>query len=239
MIAIPDTDPSEYELWAAIVELSTLDVQWTLVGGQMVRVHAHLVGVEPPSVTADADVVADVRARPDALVAIVQKLRSIGFVGEAGTGRFTKPATPLALKFDVLIPESVGVRTERRVQRTLHTVSAPGATQALQRSERVEVDMAGTVHAVPVPNLLGAVILKACAVDLPITEDERYRHKRDLVFLLSLVDNPLHVREQLVAKDKQRLIAAHRRIDAYDSAWSVLVAPAATRARTALAFLVR
>lgn len=239
MIVIPDNDPSDYELWAAIVELSRLPVRWTLVGGQMVRVHANLAGSDPPSATADADAVADVRAVPDAIVAIVGALRAMGFTQAAGSGRFVKHAEPLPLKFDVLIPENVGERTERRVHRTLQTVSAPGATQALARSESIQVELSGKEHTVPVPGLLGAMILKACAVDLRITDDERFKHKRDFVFLLSLVDDPLGMHKHVDAKDRQRLATADRRIPADDAVWDGLGPATARRARNTLTFLMR
>ena len=239
MIVIPNDDPSEVALWTAIVELSDLNVEWILVGGQMVRLHANLAGTDPPSSTADADAVADVRARPDALAAIVTKLRSMGFTQQAGSGKFVKPLSPLPLEFDVLIPESVGERIAQRVRNTLETVSAPGARQALKRSRTVQVTLSGEAHGVPVPSLLGAIVLKACAVDLPITEDERYKHKRDFAFLLSLVEDPFEMRQQVGAKDRQRLRSAGRRMNLDDMVWATLGAASEPKARDTLTLLTR
>jgi hypothetical protein len=236
-VQIPENDPSDAALWTAILELARISQKWTLVGGQMVRVHANLAGEDPPSATADADAVADVRTEsPEALAAIVAALKDMGFHVANGQGRFVKEADPLPLKFDVLIPENVGERAESKAKGVLSTVAVPGSRQAFDRTELVTVMVRNEQGTVPVPNLLGAIILKACAVDLPV-KAEPEKHKRDLAFLLSLVKDPIDTASQLNRKDRRRLAKAATLMPQTDPVWSALPRETARRGFAALRLL--
>ena len=56
-----------------------LTVPWTLVGGQMVLLHALEHGQAPLEPSQDGDVVADLRADHGALIQAVRQLYALGF----------------------------------------------------------------------------------------------------------------------------------------------------------------
>ena len=59
-------DPVD-ELWEVFLDLAErLQVNWTIVGGQMVLLHALEHNTVPPTVSQDGDVIANVRATPRA-----------------------------------------------------------------------------------------------------------------------------------------------------------------------------
>jgi hypothetical protein len=71
---------------------------------------------------------------------------------------------------------------------------------------------------VPRPTLLGAIIMKAAATELPSPA----RHYRDLALLCSLVEDPFSLSEQLTSKDRQRFRRAAGLADAANPAWSLI-----------------
>ncbi len=90
------------------------------------------------------------------------------------------------VKVDVLFPDGIGDRA-REVLPGVRSVEVPGGTQALQRSDSIEVRVGPRAGAVHRPSLLGAILVKARIVgvdDLPDAQRE------DIAFLLSLVTDP-------------------------------------------------
>ncbi len=73
--------------------------------------------------------------------------------------RFARGST----RVDVLVPEGLGPRTDRRTVGRATTVEVHGGTQALQRAERVPNRVGDRTALVPRLNLLGAIIIKAAA----------------------------------------------------------------------------
>jgi hypothetical protein len=112
-IALPALGASVDELWEVLLDLTDqLEVPWTLIGGQMVLLHALEHGAVPPQVSRDGDVVADIRAAPGALKEVVAVLDRLGFKLEGiSTGgvahRYSRPGRdpgrPVVI--DVLAPE--------------------------------------------------------------------------------------------------------------------------------------
>jgi hypothetical protein len=71
-IVLPSLSAPVDELWHVLLNLAEqLQVPWTLVGGQMVLLHALEHGQTPPVVSQDGDMLADIRAEQAALKAIV------------------------------------------------------------------------------------------------------------------------------------------------------------------------
>lgn len=192
--AVPVADlgvlaPAGAQTWTAIAELATLVPadRWAIVGGQMVAIRAAIAGRQPPRVTDDGDVVVDVRSfRREAMRSVAAALTSAGFRAETSPDGVTRFERDRA-KIDLLAPEGVGRRVETIPPG--HAVQAPGTTQALSRTELVEVTTAGEVVTVRCPTLLGAVIAKAAGSTeiASLTSAERLKHQTDLLFLLSLV----------------------------------------------------
>ena len=102
------------------------------------------------------------------------------------------------------------------------TVEIAGGTQALARAERLPVLHAGRRALVPRPNLLGAIVIKAAAVN---NDRQPQRHLTDLAFLVSMVGDPLALRGELTAKDLARLRAVVPLQDPGHEAWRALGDP--------------
>lgn len=228
-IEIPGLGPSFDELWRLLIDLADLrGAPWTLVGGQMVLLHGLEYDRYPPAISEDADAVANVRAKPRAIATLVGELKARGFEVDGMSPnsiahRYIKDAKPLPLKIDILAPEGLDPRTDLTSTRPGRTVQVPGGTQALARTERVAVRVAGTVGVVPRPSLLGAVVLKAAATAIPVTDAAK--HHRDLAFLCSLIADPRGMRETMTKKDVKRLKFAGRLRDRTHAAWALIDEP--------------
>jgi hypothetical protein len=85
------------------------------------------------------------------------------------------------------------------------TIQVPGGTQALSRTEVVEVQLAdGSTGMLRCPNLVGALLLKSRAMQSASRDQDR----GDLVTLLSCVEDPIVTRQELSAKEKGWLLKA-------------------------------
>jgi hypothetical protein len=118
VIELPVLPPPVDELWHTLLDLGDqLDVPWALIGGQMVLLHAIEHGRVPPQVSQDGDVIADIRAVPDALTQVVAGLECMGFglqsISADGLAhRYTRAAEPRPVVIDVLAPEGLGERAD-------------------------------------------------------------------------------------------------------------------------------
>ena len=225
------------ELWHVLLDLSEqLRVPWTLVGGQMVLLHALEHGQTPPVVSQDGDMLADIRAEPAALTTIVAALSELRFQPELAADnlvhRYQRPTQDpkQPLKIDLLAPEGVGA-AKLTTTPPGRTVQAPGGTQSLRRSETVVVVHEGRIGRIPRPTLVAAIVMKAAAIALP---GERAKHLRDVALLCALLDDPFTAAEQLSAKDRQRLRLAHDLEDPSHPAWALV--PETIRAAGQLAY---
>lgn len=190
MIVLPADSERERDVWSTLLDIADHEQRWTVVGARMVELHLLERARVLRRSSLDGDAMADARARPNPVRGIAQLLKAAGFdlegIAVMGTGHtFVKGGVAI----DVLAPENLGVNSER--DRTtippLHTVEVPGGRQALDRTEWVEVEVAGRRGRLPRPNLLGAILLKARAVDV---DDAKESQRQDLAELLSLVDDP-------------------------------------------------
>lgn len=176
-------------LWHILLDLAEqLRTRWTVVGGQMVLLHALEHNQLPPQVSQDGDLVADVRTAPNAIGTIVTALRHAGFTvaGMSPDGlahRYEHHAEPAPIRIDILAPDGLGPRTDLTTTPPGRTIEMPGGTQALQRTEWVDVRHEGRTAAVPRPSLLAAIVAKAAACALG---GNPARHLRDLALLNAL-----------------------------------------------------
>ena len=82
VLVLPTLGDPVDELWEVFLDLAErLKVDWTIVGGQMVLLHALEHGTVPPTVSQDGDVIADVRATQKALRKVAAVLEAMGFEG--------------------------------------------------------------------------------------------------------------------------------------------------------------
>lgn len=108
-------------------------------------------------------------------------------------------------QLDVLLPDGIGERAASRPGVTgSPTLSTPGGTQALHRSEPVEITVEGRAGSVLRPTLVGALVAKAAAHTSP-GDSARQRHRYDFATLASLIAATDFRAETLSAKDRRRL----------------------------------
>lgn len=153
-----------------------------------------------------------------ALAAFLATLAQLGFTS-AGVSpddiarRFVRDSVSV----DVLGPDGLGERTDLRTVGTATTIETRGGTQALERSELLPVRHGDRIAYVPRPSLLGAIIVKAAAVN---NDPKPRRYLRDVAFLCSLIDQPLALRNAMTRKDRngtghatagRRVRSRHRR----------------------------
>ena len=189
-VVLPAMREGQREGWHALLDLyDVMPTGWTLVGGQMVHLWCAERGVSPARPTDDLDAVLDVRANPLALMDFTTALSTMGFVpeGETWNGhqhRWTRGEAQI----DVLIPRGLGERAAKsKGAGGGTTLETPGAQQALNRTEEIEVDAAGRVGTVRRPNLLGALVAKAAAHTI-VLDNARKRHMTDFLVLATMIE---------------------------------------------------
>ena len=236
VITLPPMPAPIDALWHVLLDLEDrLRVPWSLVGGQMVLLHALEHGQVPPQVSQDGDIVADIRSDPDAITKVVRALERLGFhLGDPSADglahRYLRPGEPRPVTVDVLAPEGLGARADLTTTPPGRTIEALAGTQALARTETVTVVHEGRRGRVPRPTLLAAIVGKSAAVTLPDPE----RHYRDLALLCSLVEDPFALAEELTRKDRQRLQRAKALGDDAHAAWALV--PVEVRAGGQIAY---
>ena len=241
-IRIPPLGDPVDELWDVLLDLAErFAVPWALIGGQMVLLHALEHGTVPPYISQDGDVLANIRATPDALAKLVTELTDLGFdlagVAPEGTAyRYTRPSanSDQDVVIDLLAPEGVGRRAQLTTTPPGRTVQVPGGTQALARTELVPVTTGHRQGAIPRPTLLAAVVGKAAACGLP---GDPARHLRDLAFLCALIDDPFAMTSELDKTDRRRLRLATALDDPRHPAWLLVRDDIRDDGRTAWAIL--
>ena len=235
MIVIPAEDDRVRELWQALLELADHHSDgWTLIGAQMVFLHALERDADPPRYSADLDVVVDVRVLQRGVRTMAETLERLGYeftgANNAGIGyRFVRGP----VRVDLLAPDGLRDGAKTRTFAGARTVQVPGGKQGLERSEPVEIRVGERTGTILRPNLLGAILLKARAVevdDLPASQLE------ELCFLLSLVDDPAAIAQDLRGRQRSWLRNRDELLDANHPAWLGVLN--AEDARIALRILV-
>ena len=192
-IAIDPPTPEARRLWAKTLELTEsfgTEGQWALIGGLMVQLHSfeHNGDVRP---TIDIDVLGDSRKR----LGMTQRIATI--IDGLG-GEMTMPSRgdeDLGYQFEidgetVEVLGSDRARTDPKTLGNFTTIRVPGGSQALSRAETVLVSLDGApAVALRRPNLLGAILIKACAVAVK-RRGKFESDRQDLICLLSFVEDP-------------------------------------------------
>ncbi len=216
MIVLEPTSDDQRDLWYVLFELAEQNKHWTLIGARMVELHAARARRTMSRASRDADALANARARPNPVQAIAQILESKEFQLQPpsmfGVAHAYRRG---AIEIDVLAPEGLGERGERArtTSAPYHTIEVPGGTQALRRTEWVELEVAGRQGMIPCPNLIGAILIKTRAVD--VVDDRPDDQRRDLALLFSLVDDPRPFRDELSGEERSWL-RRRRELDAAD-----------------------
>ncbi len=232
-LALPRIPGYNDALWETLLQLARTEPQqeWTLIGGQMVLLHALEHEVEPTRLSTDIDVLINARVVTGGIQRFVKTIESLGFslAGVSPEGIAHRYRRGMA-SIDVLAPEGLGPRTDLTTTAPGRTLQVPGGTQALERTELLPVQFAGKEGFIPRPSLLGAIVCKAAAVSVDDAPDAQ---RRDMALLLSLIDDPDELATVLTRKDRQRLRSVEELASADHAVWRDLSQGAADRARLA------
>lgn len=205
---------TEGRLWAALLDVADAQPDgWSLIGALMVMLHAHDAGIDARRTTGDADALADVRGVAQATRRLVATLERLGWemhpdhpkADDVGF-RFTKDG----LLFDVLAPDGLGGRTDITTMPPLKTVSMAGGRRALGRTAVRDVVLDERKGRLPVPDLLGALVIKsrAAASDRAPTSDPSHRperHPEDLAILYACATDLRPLVDDITKKDRKAL----------------------------------
>jgi len=192
LIRVSPSAPADERLWRKVGELAGEfgeDEPWCLVGGLMVQLHAfeHAADARP---TDDIDVLGNARARPSMTVRLASILDKLG--ATLAQPPATNPNVGYQFELDgqtVEVLGSEGLEQDPKTVGNYETIQVPGGTQALSRTEKVDVVIAGDPPVkIRRPSLLGATLIKARA--LAKVREKLEEHREDLVLLLSCVTDP-------------------------------------------------
>lgn len=185
--------PAETHPWATVFHLAeqTGDpTSWRLTGGLMVQLHAMLHGRNSRP-TEDADFLVDVLTHVNEVRHVRNLLSDMGFVMEAGT--LTKYTTRMRRGDDVvdlLIDNHLSPRLRPRGEiNGLRLLGMPGSRRAVVRSMMVCLEHDGHKAVLCMPDLLGALLMKAAAWR-ETSQFGKERHLVDAMTLASLMDEP-------------------------------------------------
>ncbi|MGN6372367.1 MAG: hypothetical protein ACTHM1_05185 [Solirubrobacteraceae bacterium] len=202
-VRIAPDDPETASLWGDLGRLAAqvLPAEWTLVGGLMVQLLAFEAGETAVRATTDIDILGDVRQRAS-VEKIAQALHSDGLVLEppSPTDGISHRWRRGSIIVDLLAPD--GLRGDPPMLGGVRTIQIPGGSQALARTETVEVEIDGAIVQVRRPTLLGALLVKARSILVHADPDAQ---RADLVLLLALIEDPRATAEQLKGREQSWL----------------------------------
>lgn len=236
-VSLPGADYPTTGLWIALLALADrlTAVPWTIVGGQMVLLHALESGVIPLRLSTDLDTAVDVRTDPRAMRKVMDAVLDLGFVtsGTSPEGiahRFERTTGAGTTFIDILVPEGLGPRADITTVPPGRAFAASGVSQALQRTQLLPVSFQGATSWLPRPDLLGAIVAKAVAATSDRHDTDR--HLLDLAFLAGLVEDPFSTAQQTTTTDRRRLRNAQRKLTNDHPLWRRVPRP--NDARSAL-----
>jgi hypothetical protein len=184
-------DPDTMELWRTVMtvarELEREGIRWSLVGGLMVALFAMEAG-QLARPTSDIDILGDARQRPSGTEAVSARLEALDAKLPEVTGVDKDKGFRFELEghvVDVLAPD--GLASPAKTTGKLRTIQIPGGTQALERTEAVEIVIDRDRAHIFRPSLLGAILLKARSLRV---HDKPEDQRADLITLLGLMTDP-------------------------------------------------
>ena len=195
-------------LWEVILDLADQlpPLSWALVGGQMVMAHGLAAGRTPTRASQDIDILGNLITSSIAVRTAVAAVRELGFKPEPSMDgkrlhRFVRTKDNQAI--DILAPDHSPPGWKPTTVPPLQTIQIAGGNQALQRLQVITVTKDDRTSDVPVPSVLGSLILKAAAYQ--VDSRDRERHAADAAFLVSLITDPFDLAGQLKGSDRKRL----------------------------------
>jgi hypothetical protein len=166
--------------WAVLIEIArhTDRTMWCVIGGMMVQIHCALAGIPPVRATHDVDLLLNLLAQRTS-AGVVADLKRLGFAPQE-PGWPDAPFHRLRRRddvIDILVPDHLPRHIRPSVARRA-MMPIEGGAQA--NSRLIEVDLVGdnTRATVIVPDLLGALVLKAAASVADNRDAERHLPER-------------------------------------------------------------
>ena len=215
-VNLPALSGLQAAAWDALIHLAPqLGANWTLIGGQMVFLHQaerDLSASVPLRWTTDLDVVVNLRTSPSELANVHQVLARSGFAQtpQQIEHRYWRRSDNVTI--DLLAPDHLGDHLPRLGSG--HTSQAPGSTQALRRTEWVNVQHADRGAVIPRPNLVGALIIKQATIQAAPGGREPNRHRADVFLLASLLRSTDIATASLTAHERRLVRSAHADVTA-------------------------
>lgn len=194
-----------WQLWAHLAQLAQhlQPNDWVLVGGQMVALHCHIAGNTPGRATTDIDIVANVLVNPDALFACRDAAAALNLTAQpSANNRRQHRFRNDSLVLDVMVPDHLPKHLLLRLAGR-DPVPIDGGYRALQRAAHCVISTEAGEAIVPVPDLQGALVLKARAY--VADSRDRGRHQFDLAQLCAAVDDPMTLAAALDSKELRAL----------------------------------
>lgn len=208
MIQIPELGDDFHAMWQELLELSRdPPAAWTLIGAHMVALHGWKAGSHQIRPSRDADVLVNVRAVTQGTMRMSQRLIDHGYRldGHSPEGVGHRMVRD-RVSIDVLAPDGLSQGANLQTVAGARTVRVPGGTQALRRSVGLVVSSRDASGAIPVPDLLGALLVKIRAIEV---DDAPEAQRSDVAFLLSLVQDPDPLAQALNTTER-KWIRRHR-----------------------------
>jgi hypothetical protein len=203
----------------------------------MTQVHVTLARVARHRTTEDVDLLVDVLAGPASVNAVVADLTSIGFEPKEPSW----PRSPFHRlrrggdTVDVLVADHLPKHLDPRII-TRPVMRIEGGAQALDRLMEIEIVEGGVSATLMVPDLLGALVLKAAAAIADNRDTGRHLH--DAAMLAALVTDHATMRGRLHGSDRRRLGRLAARLqDPAHPAWRTLGDELARRGQDTLRIL--
>jgi hypothetical protein len=205
-IEVNPIESDSRRLWQTIThlaeELRQID-GWCLVGGLMVQLFAY-ENEQASRPTTDIDLLADARRQPSVTEVLARKLEALGASTPSPSGLRQELGYGFTLDgqlIEILAPDGLA-RAPRTLGR-LQTIQVPGGSQALERTEEVELVVAdGPSARIRRPTLLAAVLLKARAVPVHQHPEDQLD---DVIQLLASIDDPRALAQGLRGQQKKWL----------------------------------
>jgi len=206
-------------MWLELIRLSEAQpAPWTLIGAHMVALHGWVHGRDHVRPSKDADILVDVRVISEGTGVFCQALVEDGYeLTERSLGGHGHSFARGEVSFDVLAPDGLGPRAQLLTIDGFRTVRVPGGTQALHRTAALAVRTRAATGTVPLPNLLGAILVKVRAIDV---DDEPEAQRSDVAFLLSLAGDPDEMARQCSPKEREWLRKYPCFEDPDDACWT-------------------
>ncbi len=136
---------------------------------------------------------------------------------------------------DVLVADHVAPHVVEQL-RGRDLVAIEGGTQALRRTINAELSILDErTTTVSVPNVFGAIVLKAAAFRTDSRDPER--HLQDAAVLLCCLADPFAAREQYTGSTRQRIATLSRHLPDDTRYWNAIPAAAQREGQAALRVL--